>query len=281
MYGLRELLDNVHESLMKKIDVIKSYVNSTESHVIKANALTYFIVYYGKFVTIVSDNYNKVYNSNIVVKSIVDHSQYFVMYAYSYVIGQKIEPMTSYWISSSVLSKRDKNRYIGEEYTLVEYYEFIKNPDQIVDGGRSNCETSYNEICDAIDSIVLNSQSYIEGMAKMKVGSHYVYRIFDNNNGLFKDFILPIIPSKAKFLSIEYTHPLMKKNIVVDLDRSLYLVDNHILSPTFIKLYLEHQSELYHFDMDYVLKIIDNDINSIEIGFDKSIVLTKDGYKIV
>ena len=90
-----------------------------------------------------------------------------------------------------------------------------------------------------------------------------------------------MVPSKAKFLSIEYTHPLMKMGIVFELDKSVYFVGNQILSPTFVKSYLEYQSELYHFDMDYVLKIMDGDINSFELGFDRYVVLTEDGYSIV
>ena len=115
----------------------------------------------------------------------------------------------------------------------------------------------------------------------MKAGDNYVFRIFDNNNGQFDEFKLPLVPSKAKFLSIEYTHPLMKMGIVFELDKSVYFVGNQILSPTFVKSYLEYQSELYHFDMDYVLKIMDGDINSFELGFDKYVVLTENGYNIV
>jgi hypothetical protein len=282
MYGLREFLDNIKKSYSGKASNVKNYVNKkiTSVDYIKANALTLFVIYYGKIVATISDNYKKIYNSNIVVKTCVDSSVYYSNYIYSMVIRKKIEPMSSYWISTSVLSKRDKNRYVGEEYTLLESYEFIKNPQQSIEG-KTNCETSYNEMCDTLDSIVLNSQNYIEGLVKMKVGEHYVFRVFDNNNGQFDEFKLPLVPSKAKFWSIEYTHPLMKKGIVFELNKNVYLVGNQILSPTFVKSYLEYQSELYHFDMEYVLKIMDSDINSFELGFDRSVVLTEDGYSII
>jgi len=282
MYGLREFLDNIKKSYSDKASNVKNYVNKkiTSVDYIKANALTLFVIYYGKIVATISDNYKKIYNSNIVVKTCVDSSVYYSNYIYSMVIRKKIEPMSSYWISTSVLSKRDKNRYVGEEYTLLESYEFIKNPQQSIEG-KTNCETSYNEMCDTLDSIVLNSQNYIEGLVKMKVGEHYVFRVFDNNNGQFDEFKLPLVPSKAKFWSIEYTHPLMKKGIVFELNKNVYLVGNQILSPTFVKSYLEYQSELYHFDMEYVLKIMDSDINSFELGFDRSVVLTEDGYSII
>ena len=270
MYGLRELLNNIKLQVIKRPNI----------DVLKATALTYFVVYYSKIVNTISGNYKTLYENNLVVRTTIDHTVYCVNYLYSSAIGKKIEPMSSYWISSSVLSRRDKNRYIGDEYTLLESYEFIKNTLDINEG-RTNFETSYNEICDAVDSVVLNSQGYVEGLVKMKVGDKYVFRIFDNNNGQFVEFKLPMVPSKAKFLSIEYTHPLMKKGIVFELDKSVYFVGNQILSPTFVKSYLEYQSELYHFDMDYVLKIMDGDINSFELGFNRSVVLTEEGYSII
>jgi hypothetical protein len=256
-----------------------SYIKILNTQFSDINYLPY-IVQYSKFICIVNKFCKDIYDSNLVVKSAVDHGLYFIESVYSLVIGKKIEPMESYWISSSFLLKRDKQRYFGEEYTLKELYEFVRNPTTITDTS-TNAEITYNEICDAVDSIVLNSQLYVEGLVKMKFGDSYVYRIFDNNSGHFDDLKLPLVPSKTRLLSIEYTHPIMNKGIPIILDKSLYYVDNQILSPAFIKLYLEYQTELYHFDMDYVLKIIDNDVNSFELKFDKSILLTEEGYKIV
>jgi tRNA A37 threonylcarbamoyladenosine biosynthesis protein TsaE len=73
----------------------------------------------------------------------------------------------------------------------------------------------------------------------------------------------------------------MKAGIVIQLDRSVYLVGNQILSPTFVKSYLEYQSELYHFDMDYVLKIMDDTICTMTLSSDKYILLKEDGYQVV
>ena len=272
MYGLKELLNRMQTSY-------HSYIKNLKSQFSDINYLPY-IVQYSKFVCGVNKFCKDIYDSNLVVKSAVDHVLYFIESAYSLVLGKKIEPMDSYWISSSFLLKRDKKRYFGEEYALTEFYEFVKNPTTITDNA-SNAEVTYNEICDAVDSIVLNSQLYVEGMVKMKIGDSYVYRIFDNNSGHFTDLKLPLVPSKTRLLSIEYTHPIMNKGIPIVLDKSVYYVDNQILSPAFIKLYLEYQTELYHFDMDYVLKIIDNDVNSFELKFDKSVLLTEEGYKIV
>jgi hypothetical protein len=270
--------DIYSNNIIKIKEYVDSKINSFDS--LKAYALTCFILYYGRVFTIFSDKCKKLYNNNSVVKNCFHQSSYYLKYIYSFLISKKIEPNSFYWISTSVLSTRNKNRFLGEEYTLLESYEFIKNPLNLIKNSMK-FEIIYNETCDAVDSIVLNNQNYIEGLVKMKIGYNYVIRIFDNKNGQFDEFKLPIIPSKTKFLSIEYTHPIMKKGIFIDLDRSVYLVGNQILSPAFVKNYLEYQSEIYHFDLDYVVKIIDSDVNNFEIGCDKSILLIEDGFKVI
>jgi hypothetical protein len=268
MYGLRELLDNIQKTAnMKIIDDLKEKLVS-------------FFIYYTRFETNVKEQYKNLYDNNVIARKIIDYSKYYIDYVYSGLISKKIEPLTTNWISSSILSKRDKNRYVGEEFTLLENYEFIKNHDAVIDG-TTHMEASFNEICDIVDSIILNNPNYIEGLVKMKIGEKYIYRMFDHNNGLFKDFKLPLIKSEARFLNIEYTHPVMNKTIVIELDNNVYFTNNQILSPSFVKQYLEHQSEFYHFDMDYKLKIIDSDINSLELGFDQSVLLNENGYKLV
>ena len=184
MYGLRDLLNSIEKSFVNNkkdfIDFISTKLGNM--NLIQAHALT-FLVHYSRFINVIKDKYNKIYNDNPVVRSVVDQSSYFISYIYSYMIRKKIEPLSSYWISTAVLSKRDKNRYVGEEYTLFEAYEFMMKPYQVIDN-QMVCESSYNETCDALDSIVLNSSSYVEGLAKMKLGDNYICRIFDNNNGL-------------------------------------------------------------------------------------------------
>jgi len=196
------------------------------------------------------------------------------------IIGKKIEPMNSYWICSVVLSKRNKNRQMTGNLNIMQTYEFIKNPLDFIDD-KTVLETNYNETCDALDSIVLNSSSYIEGMAIMKVDENYVYRLFDNNSGFFTDFSMPLVPVKSKFLSVVYKHAFMDKSIFIELSNNLYFVNNQILSPSFVKFYLEHQSESYFFDMYYSLEIMDNDLTVFTIGFNKSILLLENDYRII
>ena len=264
-------------------------------HFLLLDWFTLFFLSVTKMVTQFAQLCTNMYEDYGTVRNVVDYSVYFTRFTYSKLISKKIEPMTSYWICTSVLSKRDKNRYLGDEYTILDSYEYVQRMERTEGTERKERKedsmddlvslklyaTVFNEQCDAVDSIVLNDQRYIQGQVKMKIGDTYVCRAFDNTSGFFEKFQFPMIPSNCRFLSIEYTHPIMEKGIVVNLDRSIYIVGNQILSPVFMKSYLEYQSELFFFDKDYKIKIMDNKIQLFEIGFNHSIVLKEDTYEII
>uniref|UniRef100_A0A6C0JRE9 Uncharacterized protein n=1 Tax=viral metagenome TaxID=1070528 RepID=A0A6C0JRE9_9ZZZZ len=288
MAGLQELLDGVQHSFLNNYNNVKEfYINTKEN--IELNFLNYSTIVIVTF----NNWYNIIYKTKYGKKTI-DHTSYFFKYIYSSIINKKIEPLSTNWIASYVLSKSlescilsknaentnyfDNNKHFDNEYSLLESYEFFENPyreqnDKLI------CETNYSEICYAVQHFVNIRKIYCEGLVKMKLDDDYVFRVLKNKKE-FTEFKLPIIPSKARFLSIEYTHPIMKKEIVINLDKNIYFKGNEILSISFVKLYLEFQCELYHFDEDYILKIMDNNLNNFELGFDKYIVLTEDGYFI-
>jgi hypothetical protein len=61
----------------------------------------------------------------------------------------------------------------------------------------------------------------------------------------------------------------------------MYIEGNHLLSSTFVLRLLKYQPEKFHFDMDYKLKIIDDDINMFELSSNQFIVLTDNTYRII
>jgi hypothetical protein len=177
MYGLKELLNRMQTSY-------HSYIKNLKSQFSDINYLPY-IVQYSKFVCGVNKFCKDIYDSNLVVKSAVDHVLYFIESAYSLVLGKKIEPMDSYWISSSFLLKRDKKRYFGEEYALTEFYEFVKNPTTIKDNA-SNAEVTYNEISKwelEVDTIKSSNQHLVFGkkyLSNINLDDEFVnFNIFD------------------------------------------------------------------------------------------------------
>jgi len=280
MAGLQELLDCVQQSFSGNYNSLK------ENFTYFYEKIAFELLHYSTiFITTFNNTYNYVYK-NTLAKKIIDSSTYFTKYTYAILINKKIEPMQTNWVASYVLSKSvesnkslDYNKYFDEEYSMLESYEFIDSPYK-QENDKLNCEIIYNDICYSVCNFVNIRKTCSEGLVKMKLGDNYIYRIFFNGNKNYEEFCIPLKSSNANFLSIEYIHPIMENGIIIELDKAIYFEHNQILSPTFIKLYLEHQSELYHFDMDYTLNIIDNDMNMFELKSDKYVLLTESGYNI-
>jgi hypothetical protein len=97
------------------------------------------------------------------------------------------------------------------------------------------------------------------------------------------DFVPTMDKSSIDFILVEYGHPKMKGLMQLQLPDSIYMVGNEILSKSFVLRYLNHSSIPYtwYFDEDYIVRIIDHNADSLEIGSHQYIVLEKDGYRVV
>jgi hypothetical protein len=97
------------------------------------------------------------------------------------------------------------------------------------------------------------------------------------------DFVPTMEKSKIDFILVEYGHPKMKGLMQINLPDSVYMVGNEILSKSFVLRYLNHSCipNTWVFDEDYIVRIMDHNADSIEIGSRQYIVLEKEGYRVV
>jgi hypothetical protein len=119
-------------------------------------------------------------------------------------------------------------------------------------------------------------------MVTMKRGDQYINYVFnkkDSKNTASLEF--PISENRGKLLSIEYKHPDMKNTIIMDLNEKIFLNNNEILSPLFVRRWLEYQSTGFFFDLRYNLKIMDENINTFDLKSDKHLLLLKNDYEFV
>jgi hypothetical protein len=213
--------------------------------------------------------WNNAYNTNILFKNIVDYFCYTKLYIKSKFYNKSIEPFSDQWIGMGTLL-RDSN---NDDVNKIFYYENYK----------SNLDLSEEEITSHFSGISNLSNQLFEGEIELliifKNNDKYLFRTFRRDSD--KELFYSTNPSNVKFLTIEYTHPKMEKSIYLDFDKNIYLEENHILSSSFVRRFLGYQELPYHFDMDYKLKIMDNNINNFDIGSEEFIVLKKDEYKII
>ena len=73
----------------------------------------------------------------------------------------------------------------------------------------------------------------------------------------------------------------MPNRIIMGLEKELYFTNNVILSPLFIKRFLEYQPEKFIFDENYTINLMDNNVNMITLTYSQSILLSEDSYKVI
>jgi hypothetical protein len=224
--------------------------------------------------------YINLYNSYWVVRTPIDYFQY-TKYVITSFIKRKYfkilsEPTYEEWISLSQLIKEPVN---DELLYKVPQYKYVETYYNITD-----CDIDIIEqIIDALFIDLFNTRQ-LENLVIIKTGDgHYISQVIENKKDIskmIKILIDRLNPIKSPFLTVEYSHPRMQKPILIEIDKGLFLENNHILSPLFIKRYLEYQSEPYYFDLDYKITIMDKNINLVDLCSNDYIEFNKKGYTI-
>ena len=203
---------------------------------------------------------------------------YFMKCVHAGILSYRIEPFEPEWISVSCIFQTELDKS-----TLN--YSFNENYEQCpAFGEESSIQTdsrlkSFTQWFYTTQHVMKQEKILEECLITMKNNNKYIYKICTHENECFKE--LPNEFSKIKFLNIEYIHPENQSSITIQLDRNSYLVGNEILSPTFVKRHLEYMNSSKNFDMTYVLKIMDNNLNNFELKSHEYIVLDKMEYKVV
>jgi hypothetical protein len=206
------------------------------------------------------------------VKNTIDQSIYFVHSIICSLISQRIEPYERNWLCITALRTR-----MQLHLNNMEMYEKLNEDTSIQEHFLYSCSTAKSIV--KYDSKIENS------MITMKICDQYFTRSFSSKYSIGEEDtfdIETIKPFHNKFLSIEYTHPKMKKGTVMNLDKGYWNVGNHILSNVFVKRWLEYQNKPYHFDNQYTILILDGDVNVIKLAWDQKIVLLQNNsYEII
>uniref|UniRef100_A0A6C0HC27 Uncharacterized protein n=1 Tax=viral metagenome TaxID=1070528 RepID=A0A6C0HC27_9ZZZZ len=205
---------------------------------------------------------------------------YYIKYLHSVVLSYHIEPMENEWISTACIYQTDFDK-TTMNYSYNEIYQPMAGevepestqPSPVI------LLDQFKQWFHASQNIMKTDKKIEESLLTMKTGDTYIYKLCTRENKCCLE--LPNELSKIKFLNIEYCHPENEKSITIDIDKNGYLVGNEILSSTFVKRCLEYMNGLKSFDMNYTLKIMDNNLDSIVLKSDEYIVLEQNSYKIM
>ena len=203
---------------------------------------------------------------NSTVKRITKASQWLYMNIVHFIYNNVVEPPGSFWIYSCSLEKKHVPIY-GTENNDFKKHKYILNEKY-----NTLTEHSMNEFCES--SINNNTSLFLTDaqLIIIKVVDNYIIRRAENNS--------PIIIKKSKygFLSVEYLHPKQKEPIVLNINKNMCMEGNELFTPEFVLRTLLYQNVDYYFDLDYKIRIMDNNINMFELNSNQYIEFTDCSY---
>lgn len=224
--------------------------------------------------------FGHLYNTYPFVRDCSDRIVYAINFASAKAKGYAIEPYGNNWISISTIEETNKQLLLGDQYVYSDKYHFINpesNTSLAVNDFYKQCMDHTCEIAKSRCKV-----NVLETLVTMKVFDKYLHAAYFNvDNAVQSDYVLPTVAGRRQFLSVEYTHPHMKSGIVIDIPDNMYCNTSCILTPAFIQRYLSHQDKLYFFDMNYVLKLMDTNINSFTMKSNQYIKLTDRSYSVI
>ena len=220
------------------------------------------LVIYCKTSAIINTTYNYCYGNSKIFQAFIKHLRHFYKCFVAFVNNHKVEPFGNQWINTTILlDDHTHDRAIS----YIETYDSIDTDNEIIE--------NVNYIC---DNMIYLGSNILEYLVIVKSDDQYYYYVKKPTVELETN-----ATSKASFLCISYNHQNMKRPIFIELNKNEMIVNNEILSATFIKRYLEYQQEKYVFDMNYTLKIIDNNVNEIVLISNQYIVLNEKDYTVI
>ena len=208
----------------------------------------------------------------------VTHSIDICSYGYKWTIATywnlRIEPFHPIWISQNhlltagieqpayTLHNLDSYTFVYDDNALSSMYTFIRK---------------FNETAFALSKIQLNC-IHNEKLLYARFNEISVVRVQSTELAqlsLVDDFNRP---SKVAFLSVTLT--LNRKKYNIDVEKSWMYVNNELFSKTFLKRYFDYHNVDIRFTNEYVVDIMDSNINMFKLKPGDYIVLNQKDYAI-
>lgn len=185
----------------------------------------------------------------------------------------RIEPPGN-WLYSAALVEYAGIESAKSTYKLLEIYTDIEPANQ-----STQLESNYSIAQNTISENALICEILL--IARDIDTDAYFVR---SCKSLYRE-IAPILQreeSDVELLCIEYRHPKMSTYVSLHLPKSMYMVGNELFTSAFVLRCLEHQPMFisYIFDDDYVVSILDNNIQQYTVRSNEYIVLEKNKLRV-
>ena len=215
-------------------------------------------------------NYPKLYISG---QSVINYLYQICERIHSLLYKYRLEPNEPTWLNTSQIEVVYPNINTSL-YTYCETYDYINNHELSID--ETPLQHFYTTISvELTKQFIKNKSNTNAQLFTLKYDNKYLYRLTQSNTNIQLNL------STVRFLSILYTHPKMEHPIHINIPKNWFLIGNEILSSIFILRYLQYQSSEFVFDYNYILQIIDNNINQFNMKCHQYILLEENEYKVL
>ena len=252
------------------------------------NAVLFFILFNNRVQTNCYLFFKNVYDENQIIRVPVDFALWSYGQAELMNLKHRIEPNVDSWLNvcSSVRIKRGVHVNKSPCRYLESYSHFsdktlnsLKNKEK--DEGVGNTE-SFIIACESNANLAKDNSDYEDHdtVVIMKQGCNYKVSIANLHQSREDPYNFTLAKSNVIFLGVEYC--VESKNIVVPLklQKGMYIQENELFSPAFVRRMLEYQSEYFEFEMDYILNIIDGEVHNFALNNNQYIVLRENEYEV-
>jgi hypothetical protein len=215
------------------------------------------------------------YDKNELIRVPVD----FAIWSYETIemmnIRHRIEPDCKRLMNICSSARLKRGAYIGK--TPFTYFESYNKMNSEVD--KEEMVQSFEIAMESNAAVSADNSEFRDEdtIVIMKWdGLYKVTRAESKTRPLNFDFV----PSTVRFLSVEYSVPFTKTSVTLKIPNEMLIQGNELFSHAFIRRLLEYQSDPFDFDFRYRLKIMDGNVNEIELNNTQYIVLGEADYEV-
>jgi hypothetical protein len=220
------------------------------------------------------------YNNYPEVKRLVDFSLYSVKYVNSKVNKSRIEPWNDNWVRTSFLLKNNDTFFNGDKYIYMENYEYLNTDTNDNYSPKDMIQNGFDYFYKIIESMCKTNDNIIQTMITMRKDNKYSMSICYDNHNNPPSFKAPFKEVSNPFISIEYSNAENTNKLVIE-PQHCWFVGNSMLSSIHVRQILEYQEEKFDFDLDYILNVIDVDMNMYTIKNHQYIYINEDGKAVL
>jgi hypothetical protein len=218
----------------------------------------------------------RIYDQNELIRVPTD----FILWTYETIgvmnVRHRQEPTSKCWLNVCSSTRLNRGVHIGK--TPYNFSESYNKMNDIID--KDDIIQAFEIALDNNSEFAEENKEFMDDDTIVLMKWNEFYKVSRITKPV-KPQVYDFEASGVRFLSVEYTIPESDISVCLKIPREMYVQGNELFSHAFVRRLLEYQSEPTEFGFNYKLKIVDGDVNEIELNYKQYIVLGKNSYEVI